>query len=194
MASILITLLHKIVFHARHWFPARYIRAQWYRILGMEVGSGTLLPAIRVSWPHQVRLGSCCIVEQGVVFKYDGPWQQGPRIRIGNNVFLGAGVEFNIQQSLDIGNDSRIASGCRFIDHDHGIRPNALIRAQPCQGGPIVLEGDIWLGANVVVLKGVRIGCGAVIGAGAVVTKSVPPGEIWLGVPARKVSTRSCRT
>ena len=55
---------------------------------------------------------------------------------------------------------------------------------------PVVLEDDVWLGAHVVVLKGVTIGKGAVVGAGAVVTKSVPPHEIVAGVPARSLGRR----
>ena len=64
---------------------------------------------------------------------------------------------------------------------------------QPCPDAPIVLEDDVWLGVNVVVLKGVTIGRGAVVGAGAIVTKSIPACEIWAGVPARKVGTRAVR-
>jgi acetyltransferase-like isoleucine patch superfamily enzyme len=56
--------------------------------------------------------------------------------------------------------------------------------------GPIVLEQDVWLGANAVVLKGVKIARGAIIAAGAVVTTDVPQFEIWGGVPARKLGER----
>ena len=55
---------------------------------------------------------------------------------------------------------------------------------------PIVIEDDVWIGARAIILKGVRIGTGAVIAAGAVVTKDVPPFEIWGGVPAKLISKR----
>ena len=55
----------------------------------------------------------------------------------------------------------------------------------------IVLEEDVWLGVNVVVLKGVRIGRGAIVAAGAIVTKDVPSYEIWGGVPARRLGERA---
>ena len=55
---------------------------------------------------------------------------------------------------------------------------------------PIVLEEDVWLGANVIVLKGARIARGAIIAAGAVVTSDVPTFEIWGGVPAQKIGQR----
>ena len=61
---------------------------------------------------------------------------------------------------------------------------------QPCPDGEIILGDDVWLGVNVVVLKGVTIGRGAVVGAGAVVTKSIPSFEIWAGIPARRIGER----
>jgi acetyltransferase-like isoleucine patch superfamily enzyme len=51
----------------------------------------------------------------------------------------------------------------------------------------IVIGSNVWIGCNVVVLKGVGIGNSAVVAAGAVVTKSIPPYEIWGGVPAKKL-------
>ncbi len=55
----------------------------------------------------------------------------------------------------------------------------------------IILAEDVWLGVNVVILKGVHIGRGAIVGAGAVVTQTIPEYEIWGGVPARKIGERS---
>jgi len=162
----------------------------WYKTLGMKVGKGTFLPRIYVSWPNQVVIGSNCRLEHDLHFKFDGIWRDGTAIVIGDNVFLGSGTEFNITQSIKIGDDSLIASGCRFIDHDHGIDPGELMRIQPANEKSINLGTDVWLGCNVVVLKGVEIGNGAIIAAGAVVTKSVPAYEIWGGVPAKKIGDR----
>ena len=55
---------------------------------------------------------------------------------------------------------------------------------------PVVIEDDVWVGANVTILKGVTIGRGSVIAAGAVVTKSCPPYSIVGGVPARGIKPR----
>ena len=55
---------------------------------------------------------------------------------------------------------------------------------------PPVIGDDVWIGVNVVILRGVRIGDGAVIAAGAVVAKDVPENEIWGGVPARFIRKR----
>ena len=166
-------------------------RAARWRAMGMDVGAGTTLPPIDVTWPHQVRLGRDCTIEPGVAFKFDGYWQPGPSIVVGDRVFVGRGCEFNVSHGLTIGDDALIASGCRFIDHNHGSAPGLPMREQPVESAPIAVEADAWLGVNVTVLKGVRIGRGAIVGAGSVVTRSVPDGEVWAGVPARRVRARA---
>ena len=157
----------------------------------MQVGPGTLLPKVFVTWPHQISLGSRCTIEQHVYFKFDGTWSPGPSLIIGDNVFIGAGCEFNFRGKIDIGPDCLIAAGCRFIDHDHGSARRDIIMASQAGGeAPIVLEHDVWLGANVIVLKGVTIAHGAIVAAGGVVTNNIPAYEIWGGVPARKIGER----
>jgi acetyltransferase-like isoleucine patch superfamily enzyme len=56
---------------------------------------------------------------------------------------------------------------------------------------PNQVSNDCWLGANVIVPRGVEIGPGSIVAAGAVVTSSVPAYEIWGGVPARRIGTRA---
>jgi len=168
------------------------IRTLGWGLLGMEVGRGTLLRKIYVTWPHQVLLGAHCIVEQDAYFKYDGIWAPGPRLVIGDHVFIGAGSEFNFKRGIKIGSHCLIAAGCHLVDHDHqAARRDGPIGAQSDgPEAPVVLEDDVWLGANVVVLKGVTIGRGAIVAAGAVVTHTIPPYEIWGGVPAKKIGER----
>ena len=80
----------------------------------------TIIPKITVNWPHQLQIGERCILEEDLFFKFDGIWQKGPNIIIGNDVFIGKACEFNITKRIIIGNDTLIASGCKFIDHNHG--------------------------------------------------------------------------
>ena len=179
------------VLRYRHWAKLMgVLRCYWYLLFGMRVGSGTIIPSLYITWPHQVAIGKHCTLEHGIYFKFDGIWQNGTAIRIGNHVFIGSGCEFNISQGIDIGDDTLIASGCRFIDHDHGMQVGLPIRSQNETKSPIQLGKDVWLGCNVVVLKGVVIGDGAIVAAGAIVTKSIMPNEIWAGVPARKIGQR----
>jgi len=165
-------------------------RNVWYSILGMKIGKGTFLPSIHITWPNQVIIGDNCRIERDIYLKFDGIWRNGKAIKIGNNVFIGSQCEFNITQSISVGDDTLIASGCRFIDHDHGIMHDGLMRKQPGVASAIKIGNDVWLGCNVIVLKGVEIGDGAIIAAGAVVTKSISSYEIWAGVPAKKIGDR----
>lgn len=167
-----------------------YFRLVRNRFLGMQVGKNTVLPRFDVNWPHQLSLGANCKLEHDIFFKFDGAWSKGPSIRISDNVFIGSGCEFNIRKSIEIGSDALIASGCRFIDHDHGFLAGQLIRKQHGIEQSIKLGEDVWLGCNVIVLKGVEIERGAIVAAGSVVTKSIPSMEIWAGIPAKKMGER----
>ena len=168
------------------------LRTAWWRALGMEIGTGTRLPQVRVTWPHQVSLGDNCTLESDIYFKFDGIWAPGPSIVIRERVFIGLGCEFNIRKKIEVGANCLIASGCKFIDHDHGTARRDAPMNQQADGAEaeIIVEEDVWLGVNVIVLKGVQIGRGAIVAAGAVVTKDIGAYEIWGGVPARKIGER----
>lgn len=168
-----------------------WLRICRYKMSGMQIGENTQIPKIYTTWPHQVSIGNKCRLEHGIYFKFDGIWKKGPAINIKNNVFIGEGTEFNIRIGITIGNDTLVAAGCRFIDHDHGIAIGELMRTQHGPEAEIIIGNDVWLGCNVVVLKGVVVSDGAIVAAGAVVTKSIPTGEIWGGVPAKKIGLRS---
>lgn len=58
----------------------------------------------------------------------------------------------------------------------------------PTEDDSVYICSGSWVGSNVTVLKGVTIGCISVVGAGSVVTRSIPPGEVWAGIPAKKIS------
>lgn len=169
---------------------ASWLRMQWFTVQGMKIGTGTFLAGINVTWPHQVAIGNYCKFEDGVYLKFDGLWKKGPSIFFGDRIFVGMGCEFNATDKITIGNDALIASGCRFIDHNHGTGKDRLMREQKSSSAPIHIGNDVWLGCNVVVLQGVKIGDGAIVAAGAVVTKSVPAMEIWGGVPAKKIGDK----
>lgn len=171
----------------RWWMLSRLLK-----VYGMQVGSGTHVGSrLTLTWPHQVCIGDGCLIEHDVYLKFDGIWEVGPKIRFGNKVFVGFGCEFNIRAGITVGRDCLIASGCRFVDHDHGIERSAIMRSQAGPESPIEIGPDVWIGCNCVILKGVMIGEGAVVAAGAVVTKSIPEYEIWAGVPARRIAERS---
>jgi acetyltransferase-like isoleucine patch superfamily enzyme len=193
LITLMTRLIQKIGFIFRLKFYSKFvsrIRIMWFSLLGMRVGNKTILPRMTVTWPHQVMIGSHCYLENNIQFKYDGIWKSGPSICIGNQVFIGTNCEFNIRKGIVVGDHSNIASGCHFVDHDHGKSIQVLIGQQIGDERAIKIGSDVWLGCNVVVLKAVEIGDGAIVGAGAVVTKSIPSNEIWAGIPAKKIGIR----
>ena len=182
----------KICFRIRQSVELKsYFRRLWWQLQGAQFGRGTKIPLLFINWPHQVKIGEKCKLEPEICFKYDGIWKSGPSIIIGNRNFIGRRCEFNIRRGIYIGNNCLIASGCKFIDHDHQTAIGERMNAQPGIEEPITLEEEVWLGANVIVLKGVTIGRGAIVAAGAVVTKNIAANEIWGGVPARKIGQRA---
>jgi acetyltransferase-like isoleucine patch superfamily enzyme len=114
-----------------------------------------------------------------------------PEIRIGDRTFLGHGCQFSAAKSIVIGNDVLIAGGCWILDYSaHPLNPEhriAGLQVDPEDVRPVRIEDKVWLGRNAIVLPGVTIGEGAVIGAGAVVTRDVPPAGICVGNPGRVI-------
>ncbi len=104
---------------------------------------------------------------------------------IGENCFLdGFG-------GLAIGRDVLVAHNTSLISEDHGFSTRRLpIRLQPKVGERIIVEDDVWIGCGVRVLKGVRIGTGAIVAAGSIVNRDVPAYAIVGGVPAKVIGQR----
>lgn len=108
----------------------------------------------------------------------------GATLHIGDAVRINYGVSIATVASIHIGDRVRIGPYAMIVDTDfHELHD----REQRPAGRPVVIEDDVWIGAKASVLKGVRIGRGAVVGVGAVVTRDVPAGAIVAGVPARIV-------
>lgn len=93
---------------------------------------------------------------------------------------------------VELGQYVMIAACVAFVGDDHRFdRPGVpIIFAGRPELRPTVLESDVWIGHGAIIMAGVRIGRGAIVAAGAVVSKDVPPYEIWGGVPARKIRKR----
>ena len=169
------------------------LRRPYWRLQGMRVGPRTRLPVIRATWPHQVSIGADCTLEDGIYFKFDGIWSRGPHIVLGDHCFIGANCEFNISAHIEVGRDTLIGSGCKFIDHNHNLAFGEEIGALEGDCAAIAIGRGVWLGCNVIVLPDSTLGNGSVVGAGAVVTKSIPENEIWGGIPARKLGVRPAK-
>lgn len=158
-----------------------------------------------VYFGHNVFIGDRVVIFQD---KDGGSVEFGERVHIYGETFIHTGASGGVkigdnshihprcqmsafESSIFIGNEVQIAPNCAFYPYNHGIEPGKLIQEQPLQSkGDIIVDDDAWLGFGVIVSDGVRIGKGAVVGAGSVVTDDIPNGGIAVGIPARVVKMR----
>lgn len=106
----------------------------------------------------------------------------GRNTTVGKNVFINSGCCFQDQGGITIGDGSLIGHQVVFATVNHDLAPEKRGNMR-CES--IVLGKNVWVGAHATILQGVRIGDGAVIAAGAVVTKDVPSRTVAGGVPAK---------
>jgi acetyltransferase-like isoleucine patch superfamily enzyme len=106
----------------------------------------------------------------------------GACLTIGDNTFINTGVIVSVRSAVQIGKNCQIANQVIIMDNDfHGLEE----RDKPEHPEPVIIEDDVWLATRCTILKGVKIGRGAVVAAGAVVTRDVPPYTLVGGVPAK---------
>ena len=141
--------------------PSRRLRRFWLQVLGAELGSNTAI--------------------------FRGTTVLHPRgLRIGENSTIGWRCVLDARGGIEIGTDVSIASDTQLITADHDIRdPSFAARL-----APIVVGDHAWLATRSLVLKGVLVGNGAVVAAGAVVTRDVEPRTVVAGNPARQIAER----
>lgn len=117
--------------------------------------------------------------------------RQDPELVIGDGTFIGHDCCFNIATAVHIGKHCLLAGRIRVYDVDsHPI--DAVQRRSagtfPAENSsPVVIEDDVWIGSRAIILKGVTISARSIVGAGAVVTRDVPPDVVVGGNPARVV-------
>jgi acetyltransferase-like isoleucine patch superfamily enzyme len=104
----------------------------------------------------------------------------GARISIGNGTYLNRNAEVVAAHSVTIGRDCKIARDVIIMDTDQHEVPGMGLVSKPVRIGD-----HVWIGCRAIILKGVTIGAGAVVAAGAVVTKDVPARAVVAGTPAR---------
>lgn len=137
-----------------------------------------------------VKMERGCHISRDCSLWIAGESDSEPRLELGNihvdrNCYIGA------YAPISIGNETIIGAYSYIISGNHRMVSREIpVRMQGYLGAPIAIGRDVWLGCHVVILPGVTIDDSAVVAAGAVVTKSIPSGEIWGGVPARKIGMR----
>jgi maltose O-acetyltransferase len=110
----------------------------------------------------------------------------GYPVHLGDRVFINYGAVLIDTREIRIGDDVLIGPNVQLLTADHPLDPTAR-HAGWESGRPITIGDGAWLGAGVIVLPGVTIGTDTAVGAGAVVTRDLPPGVVAVGNPARVV-------
>lgn len=150
-----------MVLHLIGNIPSHHIRRFFYRISGMEIGSGST-------------------IHTGARFYEPG------NITIGKDSIIGEGVILDGRDKLIIGSHVDIASEVMIYNSEHDIQCESF----KAVSAPVIIEDYVFVGPRAIILPGVKIGKGAVVGAGAVVTKDVDDFSIVGGVPASKIGER----
>ena len=114
-----------------------------------------------------------------------------PEVVIGDHTFIGHHTSLVVSSSVRVGKHCLIAGDVRISDYDgHPIDAECRRAGEPAPVDsirPVVIGDDVWIGNNALILKGVHIGDRSIVGAGAVVTRDVPPDVVVAGNPARVV-------
>lgn len=146
------------------YIPSHFIRRFVYRFWGVKIGKGST-------------------IHMGAVF-YD------PRnIKIGEDTIIGENVVLDGRDKLIFGNHVDVASEVMFYNGEHDINDESF---KPIFS-PVVIEDYVFIGPRAIILPGVTIKKGAVVAAGAVVTKDVPEFTVVGGVPAKPIYERKVK-
>ena len=165
----------------------RIIRRNMY---GMFLSSGaglTIDSSVVIAGMANITLGKNCSIGRNTsIFAREG------KISIGNNFSINEGSTLGSDLSeIVIGDDVMIAQNVVLRSADHVFEdPNTPIKLQGHKTGKISVGDGAWIGANVVIVKGVSIGQHSVIGAGSVVTSDIPSMSVAAGVPGRVIKRR----
>jgi galactoside O-acetyltransferase len=127
-------------------------------------------------------LGACATVGENVRLRMPVAVYHPEHLSLGSDIDIGEFSVLRASGGMRIGDRVLIAAHAVLTTRGH---PEALPRYGKVTDSPIVVEEDVWIGAAAVVLPGVTIGRGAIVAAGAVVTKSVDPLTVVAGVPAQ---------
>ncbi len=164
LRTVLNEFVNLILLWVVGYFPSHYVRRFFYRISGMKIGKGSSIHMM-------VRL-------------YDAK-----NIKIGEDSIIGEGTVLDGRDELIIGNHVDIASEVMIYNGEHDINDEKF---KPVFA-PVTIEDYVFIGPRAIILPGVTIKKGAVVGAGAVVTKDVEEFTVVGGVPAKQISERKIK-
>ena len=168
------------------------LRLAVYRVFGMRQGKRNRMEGGgRVRRCSQIAIGDYNAFTQGCWLWPEDTEFAGIRIRIGNSNYFNRNVMIDACCSVEIGDRNMFGPDVYITDSNHQMRGGLSPGELPMDRGTVVIGNRCWVGAKAVILKGVQLGDGCVVAAGAVVTRSVEPGAVVAGVPARPLQRRN---
>ena len=165
MRTLLLAIYYALLFNWPRLIGGDFLRSQIGRLILDDFGEGARIHS-------RVHFG------------------RGYGLRLGKRSYLGRGSFIALDASVSIGSCVMGGPEVMIFTANHGLSIDQPMIDQAITKAPIVIEDDVWLGARAILLPGVRIGKGAVVAAGSVVVRDVPPMAVVGGVPAKVLYER----
>lgn len=187
-------LISKLV-SLRHRFK-RFGKGAWIHHSAMiqgaaniEIGEDVVIgrnAMIYASDGAPIKIGARTVIHPYVLISADGGF-----VQIGEDCSINHFGVFHGSGGVKIGNGVRIAHNVAVVSSNHVFKDRQVpIRLQGVTSEGITIEDDVWIGGAAQIMDGITIGRGSVIGAGTVVTRSIPAYSVAVGVPARVIKNR----
>lgn len=187
-----VLFVKQIITQRMTWFLCKI----YFYLNGIEVSSFKSygIPYIHKSLRAKCVIGKHFVINNGI--RYSELGNNGKcRIEIRDRAVLSIGdyvgmsdVTISCHEKIEIGNNVLIGVGTQIRDtNNHSLNPNDWHTASDWlhkKTAPVKIGNNVFIGSNAIILKGVSIGDNAIIGAGSVITRNIPPREVWSGNPA----------
>lgn len=168
-----------------------HIYTGWLRNKFNHIGNDTIIAykATNLKGCRNISIGACCQIEPHAQLTV---WNSNAQLVLGDSCMLRQGIHISVCNSIVIGNNLLTGTNVLISDNSHGQSTFEDLSLPPLERlnfskGGINIGNNVWLGNNVCVLSGAKIGNGVIVGANSVVTHDIPDYCIAVGVPAKVI-------